>query len=92
MAQASAEKFEHTGPIEKERVASVPQRKQLAITPSHFCQKEKKRRHLSKASDHELGKSQDERVPYLGEIEGGLSRRMGGKDRFHRVGRHVPKL
>ena len=26
MAQASAEKLEHTGPAEKERVASVPQR------------------------------------------------------------------
>ena len=33
MAQASAEKLEHTGPAEKERVASVPQRKQLARTP-----------------------------------------------------------
>ena len=33
MAQASAEKFEHTGPAEKERVASVPQREQLACTP-----------------------------------------------------------
>ena len=27
MAQASAEKLEHTGPAEKERVALVPQRK-----------------------------------------------------------------
>ena len=33
MAQASAEKLEHTGPAEKERVASVPQREQLARTP-----------------------------------------------------------
>ena len=33
MAQASAEKFEHTGPAEKEKVASVPQREQLARTP-----------------------------------------------------------
>ena len=33
MAQASAEKFEHTVPAEKERVASVPQREQLARTP-----------------------------------------------------------
>ena len=33
MAQASAEKLEHTGPAEKERVALVPQRKQLASTP-----------------------------------------------------------
>ena len=33
MAQASAEKLEQTGPAEKERVASVPQREQLARTP-----------------------------------------------------------
>ena len=33
MVQASAEKLEHTGPAEKERVASVPQREQLASTP-----------------------------------------------------------
>ena len=33
MAQASAEKLEHTGPAEKERVVSVPQKKQLARTP-----------------------------------------------------------
>ena len=32
MAQASAEKLEHTGPTEKERLASVPQREQLART------------------------------------------------------------
>ena len=33
MALASAEKLEHTGPAEWERVASVPQREQLARTP-----------------------------------------------------------
>ena len=33
MAQASAEKLEHTGPAEKERSASVPQGEQLASTP-----------------------------------------------------------
>ena len=33
MAQALAEKLEHTGPAEKERVASVLQREQLASTP-----------------------------------------------------------
>ena len=33
MAQASAEKLEHTGPAEMERVASVPQREQLASMP-----------------------------------------------------------
>ena len=33
MAQASAEKLEHTGLAEKERVASVPQREHLVSTP-----------------------------------------------------------
>ena len=33
MAQASAEKLEHTGPAEKKRVASMPQSEQLASTP-----------------------------------------------------------
>ena len=33
MAQASGEKLEHTGPAEKERVASLPQREQLGSTP-----------------------------------------------------------
>ena len=33
MAQASAEKLEHTGPAEKERVTSMPQREQMANTP-----------------------------------------------------------
>ena len=33
MVQISAEKLDHTGPAEKERVASVPQREQLASTP-----------------------------------------------------------
>ena len=31
MAQASAEKLEHTGPAEKEKVTSVPQREQLTL-------------------------------------------------------------
>ena len=33
MAQASAKILEHTGPAEKERVVSVPQREHLASTP-----------------------------------------------------------
>ena len=33
MAQGSAEKLENTEPAEKERVASVPQREQLASMP-----------------------------------------------------------
>ena len=32
MTQLSAENFENTGPVEKEKVASVPQREQLEST------------------------------------------------------------
>ena len=42
MAQTSAEKLEQTGPAAKERVASVPQREQLASTPKPFLPKEKR--------------------------------------------------
>ena len=35
MAQASAEKLKHTGPVKKKGVALVPQREQLANAPSH---------------------------------------------------------
>ena len=41
MAQASAEKLKHTGPAEKERVASVPQRELLASTLEPPLPKEK---------------------------------------------------
>ena len=53
-------KLEHTGPAEKEKVASVQQRKQLASTVrrSRPCQKEKEQSHLSRVPDHEGGESQ----------------------------------
>ena len=41
MAQASAEKLQHTEPAENERVASVPPREQLAITPEPLLPKGK---------------------------------------------------
>ena len=41
MVQALAEKLEHTGPAEKERVASMPQREQLASMPNPFLPKGK---------------------------------------------------
>ena len=59
MAQASAEKLEHTGPAEKKRVASVPQREQLARTPEPpFPNKKKQQSRLSRVPDYEGGESQ----------------------------------
>ena len=67
MAQASAEKLERTGPAEKERVASVPQREQLARTLQPLLPKEKEQSRQSKAPDHEGEKIQGGRKPHLGE-------------------------
>ena len=44
MAQASAEKLEHTGPTEKERVASVPQREQFGKNAGAAFAKRKRNR------------------------------------------------
>ena len=70
--QASAEKLEHTGPAEKERVALVPQREQLASMPEPFLpraafSKRKRNNRLSRAPDHEGGESQGGRELHLGE-------------------------
>ena len=65
IAQASAEKLEHTGPAEKERKRR-----------SRPCQKEKEQSRLSRVSDHEGGESQGERKPHLGEREGDQSESM----------------
>ena len=80
MAQASAQKLEHTGPAEKERVASVPQRESSwQERRSRPYQKEKEQSRLSKAPDHEGGESQDGREPHLGEREGDQSESMEWK-------------
>ena len=56
MAQASAEKLEHTGPAERKRVASMSQRKQLASTPEPSLPKGKyEQSHLSRAPDRKKG-------------------------------------
>ena len=41
MVHASAEKLKHSGPAEMKRVASVPQKEQLASTPEPFLPKGK---------------------------------------------------
>ena len=51
MAQASAENFEHTRSAKKDRMASVPQREQLARTPEPLLPKGKETGHQSRAPD-----------------------------------------
>ena len=91
MAQASAEKLEHTGPAKNERVVSVPQREQLARRRSRPCQKEKEQSRLSIAPDHEVGKSQGEREPHLGEREGIRARAWSGKGGLHDERGQIPR-
>ena len=54
MGHASPEKLEHTGRAEKERVASVPQREQLASTPEPPLPKGKGTSHQSRVPDRLL--------------------------------------
>ena len=59
-------KLEQTGSAKNERMASVPQRKQLASMPEPLLPKEKEHSCLSKVPDCKVGESQGEREPYLG--------------------------
>ena len=69
MVQASAEKFEHTRPAEKERVALVPQREreQLASTSELPLPKGKGTEPSVQSIRSQGGESQGEREPHLGE-------------------------
>ena len=92
MVQASAEKLEHTGPAETERVASVPQREQLASTPKPPLPKEKEQSHPFKAPNRMVGENQGEREAHLGEREREIRERVWrGKSGLHSEGRQVPK-
>ena len=82
MAQASVEKLEHTGPAEKERVASVPQKESnWQVRRSRLCQKEKEQSRQSKAPDCKGGGSQ-------GRDRSGACR---GIDGFYSEGRQIPR-
>ena len=59
MAQASAEKLEHTGPAEKERVVSVPE--SSCQKRSRLCQKKKAQSRLSRVPDDGAGEERESR-------------------------------
>ena len=78
MAQASAEKLEHTGPAKKE----WPQCHKVSIKQecqTRFCQMQKKQSHQSRSPYREMGERQGEQEPHLGEKEKGKSGSMGRK-------------
>ena len=80
IAQASTKKLEQTGPAKKERVTSVLQ-SELTRTPEPPLPKGEERSHQSRAPDGELGESQDEPEPRLGEREREESEREHGEER-----------
>ena len=86
MAQASAEKLEHTGPAEKERVASVPQRESSwQERRSRLYQKEKEQSRLSRVPHQEEKASQGKRE------RGIRAGAWSGKGKLHSEGRQVPR-
>ena len=81
MAQASEEKLEHTGPAEKERVASVPQRKYAraalakrkrnrAVCPDHQY-------HEGGGSEREHGEERVDSTVKEGRFQGGQGGQAG---------------
>ena len=69
MAQASAEKLEHTGPAEREKWPQCHKESSWQVRRSRPCQKEKEQSRQSRVPDREGGESQRERVPHLDERE-----------------------
>ena len=91
MAQASAEKLEHTGPAEKESVASVPEKPVGKYAGAVFAKRKRKR-----AVSPEYQIMREERVK-VGECRT-LARKRGisagalrGKGGLHSEGRPIPK-
>ena len=92
MAQASAEKLEHTGPAEKERVASVPQREQLARTPESPLPKGKRNRAVS--PKHQIMREKKVKVGeslILARVRGIRARAWSGKGGLHRERRQIAR-
>ena len=69
MAQASAEKLEHTGPAEKKEWLQCHRESSWQVPQSRLYQKDKEQRRQSRAPDRKGGESQGERESHLGERE-----------------------
>ena len=92
MAQASAEKLEHAGPAEKERVASVPQREQLARTPEPPLPKGKGNRAV--CPKHQIMRGERVKVGEsrtLARVRGIKAGAWSGKGGPHRERRQIPR-
>ena len=91
MAQASAEKLVHTGPAEKERAASVPQREQLARTPRPPLPSRKRTELSAQSTRSWEGKSQGGESHTLTRKRGIRVRARSGKGGLHRERRQIPR-
>ena len=92
MAQASAEKLEHTGPAKKERVASVPQREQLARTPEPPLPKRK--RNSAACPEYQIMRRERAKVRKsrtLARERGIRARAWSGKGGLHREEWQIPR-
>ena len=92
MAQSSAEKLEQTGPTEKERVASVPQREQLTRTPEPPLPKGKRNRAV--CPKHQIMKGERVKVGEsrtLARERGIRARAWRGKSVLHREQRQISR-
>ena len=89
--QTSAEKLEHSGPAEKERVASVPQREQFGKYAKATCAKMKRNSCLSRAPDHWMGESQGVPEQRLSKREGIRAGVWRGKGGLHSDRKQVPR-
>ena len=90
--KASAEKLEHTGPAEKERVASVPQKEQLASTPEPLSPKGKGTKpsvQSTRSWGGEIVKVGESRT--LVSESGIRAGACSVRGRFHREGRQIPR-
>ena len=90
MAQVSAEKLEHTGPTEKERVFSLPE-SSWQVRESRLCQEEKEQSRMSRVLDRKMGESQGEREPHLGKRGGIRARVWIGKGGLYSEGKQIPR-
>ena len=92
MAQASAEKREPTGFAEKERVASVPQRKQLASTPEPPFPNGKRNRAV--CPEHQIVREEKAKVNEsrtLARKRGIKAGAWRGESGLHGEGRQIPR-
>ena len=91
MVEALAEKLEHSGPAEKNRVASVPQSENSwQVHQSSLCQKEMEQSCLLKAPDCKVGRVNTRECCTLVR-EGVRAGAWKGKGGLHNEGWQVPR-